>query len=236
MKIFNNLLLILSICYISKISGSPYLNDKDEKKENKNYVTLVHHDKYKPSFKRNVNYKNEKFIREPIPTLTITFKPNTPTTTTKVTKVTSNTNKHSRAYYKSINNRKIYRKSFFAPTMTKVGNTVKPTFASYIYDTDISNCIGNGDCHDMSIPELIVDHLKDKTAFRPKEQFYHKTLSIKPVCKNGYCKTPVATVLPCLHGNCKLLKEKEENIEEYVGVKEGEINDDASEMEAAEEH
>jgi len=225
MKVLNSLFLILSISFISGISGVPYV-DRGEKKGNDNYVTMVHHDKYQPSFNRN-NDKNDKVKQEPIPTITISFN----TSTTKVTKVTTD-NRNKKRYYKLTNNRKIYRKSFLAPTMTKVGNTVQPTFASYIYDTDVSSCVNHKDCKDMKIPDLLVEHLRDKTAFKPKEEIYYKTLSIKPVCNNGKCKSPVVTAFPCLHGNCKLTKEKDEDIEDYVGVKESDINDEAAEMEA----
>ncbi|ORX46431.1 hypothetical protein BCR36DRAFT_585251 [Piromyces finnis] len=208
MKLLNSLIFIIGS--ISCVLGTPYV-DRNKNKDSEKYVTIVHQDKYKPSFNRN-SYGNEnnKIKPEPIPTSTITFKQR------PKTKWARTTSKNKR-FHKFTNDKKIYRRSFFAPTMTKVGDKIEPTFGKYVYDSDVPSCVNQKDCQEKNIPDLLVEHLRDKTAFKPSEKYYHKTLSFKPVCTNGICKAPIITELPCMHGNCRVSKENDEDIKHSIG-------------------
>jgi len=202
MKILNKLLLIIG--FVGSISGTSFIC-REKEKRNEKYVTMVQQDKYKPSFNKH-HHKNHNFKHESIPTLTISIHTSaTSAITTKVSKITSIHKKRDNKY---VNDKKMYKRTFLAPMMTKIGNTVKPTFAPYI-GSQKKSCANQLDCYDKDIPNLLVEHLRDKKALKPKEIYHSKTLSIKPACKDEHCKKPIITSFPCLHGNCHLTKEED---------------------------
>ncbi|ORX79480.1 hypothetical protein BCR32DRAFT_269467 [Anaeromyces robustus] len=144
----------------------------------------------------------------------ITSKTTTTTKTTKINKTTTTKTTKKTTTYK--------------PNKTVMKNN--PLFSSYIFDETISRCLTHNDCGKLNLKDIKMEPHRVKEPFKPNENIYSKKISVKVTCPENQpnCKAPIPTILPCLHGNCKLKKEKDEEIEKYIGVKE--LDEDENEI------